>query len=96
MLSVYSGNEVDEKSPISITSALHSWGSLLRNYHNSTPACEMKDVTLEKLGMQTDNGSYYCFCKANCYKALLHKVRELKELGVNIGYVSFQGAGASQ
>mmetsp|Transcript_37414 Transcript_37414/g.82037 ORF Transcript_37414/g.82037 Transcript_37414/m.82037 type:complete len:879 (-) Transcript_37414:48-2684(-) len=79
----------------SITGAMHEWGSMLRKYHNSTPADRMSDVTLTKIGYQTDNGAYYCFCRGNCSATLLSKVQELKDMGVPMGYLSFQGAGAS-
>lgn len=57
---------------------------------------KVPDVTLQKIGYQTDNGAYYVFCRdANCSKTLLDAVHDLKQLGVPMGYLSFQGAGAS-
>jgi|EP01046_Picozoa_sp_COSAG06_P015634 hypothetical protein len=76
-----------------ITAAIAEWGGLLQAYHT---AHKVPDVTLSKIGYQTDNGAYYVFCEtANCSKTLLDAVADLKELGVPMGYLSFQGAGAS-
>lgn len=43
----------EDNTPVSVTGALHAWGAFLQEYHNSTLS---KDVTLDKIGMQTDNG----------------------------------------
>jgi len=76
-----------------ITAAIAEWGGLLQAYHRSY---KVADVTLSKIGYQTDNGAYYVFCEtANCSKTLLDAVADLKQLGVPMGYLSFQGAGAS-
>ena len=76
-----------------ITAAIAEWGGLLQAYHKSY---KVPDVTLSKIGYQTDNGAYYVFCRtANCSKTLIDAVADLKELGVPMGYLSFQGAGAS-
>lgn len=76
-----------------ITAAIAEWGGLLQAYHK---AYKVPDVTLSKIGYQTDNGAYYVFCEtANCSKTLMDAVADLKELGVPMGYLSFQGAGAS-
>ena len=57
---------------------------------------KIKDVTLEKIGYQTDNGAMYCFCpQKNCSKVLLHEKEYLDSIGIPIGYLSFQGAGTS-
>ena len=82
-------------SVVSITDSMYKWGSIMRRYHNSSFATEMNDVTLQKIGYQTDNGAYFCFCKGNCSHALLAKVDELRQLQVHMGYLSFQGVGAS-
>lgn len=64
--------------------------------HRYHKAYKVPDVTLSKIGYQTDNGAYYVFCEtANCSKTLLDAVADLKDLGVPMGYLSFQGAGAS-
>ena len=75
-----------------ITAAIGEWGELLQAYHK---AHKVPDVTLEKIGYQTDNGAYYVFCSGNCSKKLLDTVATLKESKVPMGYLSFQGAGAS-
>ena len=78
-----------------INAALDAGGRALRA---SRPGkgIKNKDLTLSKIGYQTDNGAYYCFCReANCSDTLIREVGYLKSIGVNIGYVSFQGAGAS-
>ena len=92
---LYVASSLDESRLVSVTDAMYKWGSILRNYHNSTSARDMNDVTLTKIGYQTDNGAYFCFCKGNCSDALLKKVDELKEMQVPMGYLSFQGVGAS-
>ena len=57
---------------------------------------KLDDVTLEKIGYQTDNGAMYCFCNnANCSKVLLEEKAYLDSIGIPIGYLSFQGAGTS-
>lgn len=44
-----------------ITSALHEWGKAMQSKK------KLPDVTLEKIGYQTDNGAAYCFCRdSNC------------------------------
>jgi hypothetical protein len=75
-----------------ITAAIGEWGELLQAYHQAYKA---PDVTLEKIGYQTDNGAYYVFCSGNCSRRLLDTVGALKASGVPMGYLSFQGAGAS-
>ncbi|KAJ1449132.1 hypothetical protein M885DRAFT_573240 [Pelagophyceae sp. CCMP2097] len=78
----------------SITAAVKEWGDLLKSYRGFQP--KMFDVTLDKLGYQTDNGAFYCFCKdSNCSDTLIRKVAELSKYGAPPGYLSFQGAGAS-
>jgi hypothetical protein len=56
---------------------------------------KIKDVTLEKIGYQTDNGAMYCFCTSNCSEVLLHEKEYLDSSGIPIGYLSFQVAGTS-
>jgi hypothetical protein len=57
---------------------------------------KIKDVTLEKIGYQTDNGAMYCFCQQkNCSEVLLHEKEYLDSIRIPIGYLSFQGAGTS-
>jgi hypothetical protein len=44
-----------------ITSALYEWGKAMQS------AKKRSDVTLQKIGYQTDNGAAYCFCQdSNC------------------------------
>jgi hypothetical protein len=80
-----------------ITATLDSWGRAMQQA--SKPAAgpqKLSDVTLEKIGYQTDNGAMYCFCKdTNCSQTLLEEIEYLKLLGIPMGYLSFQGAGAS-
>lgn len=76
-----------------ITDSLAEWGSVMqanrKTFHSH-------DVTLEKIGYQTDNGAMYCFCKdSNCSKTLLQEKDYLESIDVPIGYLSFQGAGTS-
>jgi hypothetical protein len=78
-----------------ITAALDEWGE---NLQQSSPSKgqKIKDVTLTKVGYQTDNGSFYCFCKGtNCSATLIDVVESLRSINIPIGYLSFQGAGAS-
>ena len=91
-------NSAPESSePVSITDSMYKWGTIMRRYmyHNSTLAKDMDDITLQKIGYQTDNGAYYCFCKGNCSHSLLAKVDELRQMQAPVGYLSFQGVGAS-
>ena len=85
----------ESSGSVSITDSMYKWGSMMLRYHNSTLAIEMNDVTLQKIGYQTDNGAYFCFCKGNCSDTLLKKVDELRQMQVPMGYLSFQGVGAS-
>ena len=62
----------------------------------STNDNKVKDVTLERIGYQTDNGAMYCFCShSNCSQVLLEEKAYLDSIGIPIGYLSFQGAGTS-
>jgi hypothetical protein len=77
-----------------ITNTLAEYGAAMQasrdNFH------KLPDVTLTKIGYQTDNGAYYCFCNdTNCSQTLLNEVSYLRESGIELGYLSFQGAGAS-
>ena len=57
---------------------------------------KLDDVTLERIGYQTDNGAMYCFCDhSNCSQVLLEEKAYLDSIGIPIGYLSFQGAGTS-
>ena len=82
----------------SITHAISEWGKLLRASRFPDDAAFFKtpDVTVQKVGYQTDNGAMYCFCRdKNCSATLIEKMNELKDGGAPMGYLSFQGAGAS-
>jgi hypothetical protein len=51
---------------------------------------------LQTLGYQTDNGAYYCFCNdSNCSQTLIDEIHYLKSISIPMGYLLFQGAGAS-
>ena len=77
----------------SITAAVADWGALIRRKQGATP---YDDVTLQKVGYQTDNGAFYCFCGGgDCSQTLIDKGAELRDHGAPMGYLSFQGAGAS-
>jgi hypothetical protein len=57
---------------------------------------KVEDLTLERIGYQTDNGAMYCFCRdTNCSEVLLEEKNYLDSIGIPIGYLSFQGAGTS-
>lgn len=78
-----------------ITSTLHQWGKTIQqmgtNKHQFPP-----DVTLKKIGYQTDNGAAYCFCREkNCSQVLIDELSSLNQSNVPMGYLSFQGAGTS-
>lgn len=76
-----------------ITSTLAEWGQILQR---SRKSYKVSDVTLETIGYQTDNGAYYCFCRErNCSETLIRVVESLRSQGILLGYLSFQGAGAS-
>ena len=78
-----------------ITNAIFEWGRLLQQ-SRPTKGNKIDDVTLNKIGYQTDNGAYYCFCnEPNCSKTLINEINYLKSIGIPMGYLSFQGAGAS-
>eukprot|EP00466_Bigelowiella_natans_P017226 jgi/Bigna1/80691/fgenesh1_pg.73_\ len=49
-----------------------------------------EDLTVTKIGYQTDNGAAYCFCEGNCSETLLTVVKSLQAHGLNISYLSFQ------
>jgi hypothetical protein len=56
-----------------ITSTLHKWGGVMQRQASSTK--KLEDVTLSKIGYQTDNGAAYCFCRErNCSKIVRRKV----------------------
>ncbi|KAL3909493.1 MAG: hypothetical protein SGILL_008068, partial [Bacillariaceae sp.] len=79
-----------------ITSTLAEWGSIMKDISNARSTSKVKDVTLEKIGIQTDNGAYYCFCQEkNCSETLLKEKAYLDDTGIRVGYLSYQGAGTS-
>ena len=83
------------KAGYGITPTIAAWGSSLRKWRKTTRA---NDVTIEKIGYQTDNGAYYVFCGrqfANCSKTMLDVKAGLDKQGLKMGYLSYQGAGAS-
>jgi hypothetical protein len=83
-----------EGSQGGITSTLDEWGKAMQKSSGSNE--KVRDVTLEKIGVQTDNGAFYCFCSAsNCSDVLLKEKDYLDSIGIPIGYLSFQGAGTS-
>jgi len=76
-----------------ITNAIAEWGELLQTVYQTK---KIPDITLQKIGYQTDNGAMYCFCQGNCTKTLLDEMDYLRSIGVPMGYLSFQGSGASK
>jgi len=78
-----------------ITETLGEWGTSLKESRPSKGK-KVPDLTLKKVGYQTDNGAGYCFCEeSNCSAVLINELQSLDQLGVPMGYISFQGAGAS-
>ena len=78
-----------------VNAAVFDWGEALRA-SRPTKGRKVADVTIEKVGYQTDNGAYYCFCREkNCSATLIDTLADLKNAGTPMGYLSFQGAGAS-
>eukprot|EP00039_Didymoeca_costata_P006139 m.87745 g.87745 ORF g.87745 m.87745 type:complete len:734 (+) comp13128_c1_seq3:350-2551(+) len=74
---------------------MSSWGEMMQYVYSNT-SMEIKseiakDITLQKLEYQTDNGAQYCFCKEDCDKKIIDTVRVIEEQGVALGSVSFQG-----
>jgi hypothetical protein len=83
-----------EGSQGGITGTMSEWGTVMQEASSS--AKKQSDVTLEKIGYQTDNGAFYCFCRdSNCSRILLDEAEYLRSVGIPIGYLSFQGAGTS-
>lgn len=79
-----------------ITATLDEWGSLMQASRQGSTRSAVPDVTLEKIGYQTDNGAMYCFCTSNnCSRVLIEEKEYLELIGIPIGYLSFQGAGTS-
>lgn len=77
-----------------ITGTIDAWGQAMQKNGRGFP--KLPDLTLEKIGYQTDNGAMYCFCKdSNCSQTLLQEIEYLRSQEVSMGYLSFQGAGAS-
>ena len=80
----------------SILSTLGSSRLASDNAERNIKDKKIKDVTLEKIGYQTDNGAMYCFCRqSNCSEVLFQEKEHLDSIGIPIGYLSFQGAGTS-
>ena len=80
---------------VGITQALAEWGEIMQQSRPSKGR-KVQDLTLTKVGYQTDNGAYYCFCKEkNCSQTLIDTLGVLNSMEVPMGYLSFQGSGAS-
>lgn len=80
-----------------ITATIGEWGEMLQAVHKTH---RVPDVTLSKIGYQTDNGAAYVFCRdtapfKDCSDLLIGELKQLKEAGVPMGYLSYQGAGSS-
>lgn len=87
-----------------ITDTLAEWGKVIQqqqqqskpNQATEQRVHKLEDITLTKIGYQTDNGAMYCFCNdMNCSDTLINEVSSLKDQGIPMGYLSFQGAGVS-
>ena len=80
-----------------IAATMSSWGKVMQKSRKRAKGpFKLPDVTLEKIGYQTDNGAMYCFCSdENCSQTLLDEIEYLRNEGIPMGYLSFQGAGAS-
>ncbi|CAB9515401.1 expressed unknown protein [Seminavis robusta] len=79
-----------------ITGTLDQWGQTMQHASRQAGPWKLPDITLQKIGYQTDNGAMYCFCHdRNCSQTLLQEIDYLKSQGIPMGYLSFQGAGAS-
>lgn len=78
-----------------ITRAVQQWGAAILH---GKPG-KIYDVTLDKIGYQTDNGAAYVFPNTcgggDCSAALVEKNRELRENGAPMSYLSYQGSGSS-
>eukprot|EP00546_Thalassionema_frauenfeldii_P019243 CAMPEP_0178900492 /NCGR_PEP_ID=MMETSP0786-20121207/3503_1 /TAXON_ID=186022 /ORGANISM="Thalassionema frauenfeldii, Strain CCMP 1798" /LENGTH=787 /DNA_ID=CAMNT_0020571501 /DNA_START=126 /DNA_END=2490 /DNA_ORIENTATION=+ len=78
-----------------LTAGLAEWGQTMK-LSRPSQGKKIDDVTLQRVGYQTDNGAMYCFCQeTNCSETLLSKMNELEDDSSPMGYLSFQGAGAS-
>jgi len=75
-----------------ITDTVYKWGQILQKAYK---AYKIEDLTLTHIGYQTDNGAQYCFCRSDCNNVLLNVTSTLSKQGIQLGYLSFQGAGAS-
>jgi len=75
-----------------ITETIGKWGEGMRARYRTK---KVADVTLEKIGYQTDNGAYYVFCRGNCSETLIEVKQYYDSLDIPLGYLSFQGGGAS-
>ena len=80
-----------------IAATMSSWGRVMQKSRKRVKGpFKLPDITLEKIGYQTDNGAMYCFCSdENCSQTLLDEIEYLRNEGIPMGYLSFQGAGAS-
>jgi hypothetical protein len=76
---------------VGVTDTLYQWGQLVMQMAPGGPVPKVFDQTLAYLSYQTDNGGQYCFCNQGCDSKLLQMRDYLKELGVPIRLMSFQG-----
>jgi len=79
---IYHGSE-------GLTSTVYEWGDLLQKAYKLNRSA---DITVDKIGYQTDNGAMYCFCNHLCDETLLNETDYLHSIGIDYGYMSFQGA----
>lgn len=74
-----------------VTATIAAWGGALQAWYAATATPKVGDLTLTKIGYQTDNGAQLCFgCKGPLDACLLGEKAYLDELGVPIQYLSFQ------
>eukprot|EP01060_Flectonema_neradi_P028342 TRINITY_DN3809_c0_g1_i4.p1 TRINITY_DN3809_c0_g1~~TRINITY_DN3809_c0_g1_i4.p1 ORF type:complete len:713 (+),score=144.30 TRINITY_DN3809_c0_g1_i4:179-2317(+) len=71
------------------TKAMSSWGSLMQKWYRTN---KMRDITIDTLSYQTDNGAQYCNCHSDCSNKLISTVNNLHKQKVPLGFVSYQGA----
>eukprot|EP01060_Flectonema_neradi_P028341 TRINITY_DN3809_c0_g1_i3.p1 TRINITY_DN3809_c0_g1~~TRINITY_DN3809_c0_g1_i3.p1 ORF type:complete len:799 (+),score=172.91 TRINITY_DN3809_c0_g1_i3:63-2399(+) len=76
-------------SGMGFTNVMSSWGSLMQKWHRTK---KIKDITIETLSYQTDNGAQYCYCYSDCSNKLISTVNNLHKQKVPLGFVSYQGA----
>ena len=80
-----------------VTDTMHQWGRYLTQVHHRGKrksrgeSTKVSDITLQKLGYQTDNGGQYCYCENDCDEKLIEVIKNLKEVqNIPVRYLSYQ------